>query len=228
MTTLTISPTLAQLGLGDLAPAPDRLALGRLVSFSDDVALLRPVHEFSDSPREMLLPRSEFYPDLAWAVDETYVVEVLESGPRPLVTVNRPSTLIHLAQSLVPAARSGHVRVMAAARQPGVRAKLAVAATVEGIDPIAAVLGRAAHRVARMHDLLHGERVDVVLYDEDPTTFLRYAFAPAAVLEVRPSGPRTVDVVVAPHQMAAAVGGGGLNAVLAGRLCGVHVTVVSA
>lgn len=222
--TLDPSPTLAELGLMDATPG--RLLTAELMSFSTDVALLRPLHQLPGGPAELVLPRSEFYPDLAWAIGEHYVVEQVDAQPRALVSVVRPSMLALLAETLSPETRAGSTRVMVVARQPGVRAKVAVAATVAGLDPVATVVGRAAARVRAMGVALRGERVDVVLYDEDPLVFLAHAFAPASVSAVRLVAPRVVEVIVPAHQIASAVGAGGLNTTLAGRLCGYRVTVV--
>ena len=117
---------------------------------------------------------------------------------------------------------------MGLARSPGVRAKIAVAATVDGLDPVATIVGRGANRVRALSSLLGGERLDVVAWHGDVSVYLQNAFAPAAVNKITTLSPRDLEVMVPRHQMAAAVGERGLNASLAGQLVGVNVTVIPA
>lgn len=227
--TTTLPSTLHGLGLLEES-STQRLLTATVTSCTPDVAVLRVDHPVAGGPTEVVMPRSEFYPDLTWAPGETYVVEQVNNDVRPLVSVTRPSLVVLLVESISPPVLDGHVRVMAVVRQPGVRAKVAVAATIADLDPVAAVVGHGAQRVEQVRTALRGERVDVIVYDADPIEFLKNAFAPAAVDEIRPltghSG-HAVEVVVPSHQIAAAVGSGGLNATLAGRLTGFHVTVVA-
>lgn len=218
------SDLLADLGLAE-TPRPERLLTVTLVRFTPNVAVVRPRHPRPGDPEEMLMPVHEFFPDLAWAVGEDYVVEIVDEAPRPIVSTNRPSLVRLLLEGLCPAVRDGRVRVMGVARQPGVRAKVAVAATVPELDPVQRVIGPGGFRTRRLAVPLRGERLDVVLYDPDPIEYLRRAFAPARVESVRVEGPRQAVVLVAAHQMASAVGQGGLNTTLAGRITGWRVTV---
>lgn len=230
MTITSIPTTLHGLGLLEENDV-QRVLTATVTSCSPDVAVLRVEHPFPGGPRDVVMPASEFYPDITWAVGETYVVEQMNNDPRPLVSVTRPSLVSLLIESISPPVLDGEVRVMAVVRQPGVRSKVAVAATVADLDPVAAVVGHAAQRVEQLRTALRGERVDVIVYDADPLEFLKNAFAPASVDDVRAvpgHAGHAVEVVVPRHQIAAAVGSGGLNATLAGRLTGYHVTVVAA
>lgn len=146
---------------------------------------------------------------------------------RPQLSLTHPALVAMAADGLVPELRDGRIRVMGVARVAGARSKLAVAPTVEDLDAVAACVGRGANRIRSLVALLGGERVDVVGWDSDPLRLVANAMAPAAVSAVRQDGDTgLVEVVVPRHQMAAAVGEGGLNSQLAGRLAGVDVFVV--
>lgn len=176
----------------------------------------------------LLMPITEFPPQLTWRPGQQFLALRFEYAGRVWLSCNRPELIALLAEGLVPELRDGTVRIMGLARSPGVRAKLAVAATVDGIDPVAVAVGRGANRVRALAALLGGERLDVVAWHEDLATYLRNAFAPAAVRGITPRNAREMEVAVPRHQMAAAVGERGLNASLAGQLVGVSVTVVPA
>lgn len=143
-----------------------------------------------------------------------------------------------LLDGLVPEITSGVIRVMRIARLPGIRTKLAVAPTDPDVDPVAACVGRSGHIVSAVSALLGGERIEVIPWSPDPKTMLIRGFAPAKVEDVTFDDATHATVFVAPHMMASAVGEGGVNARLAGRLLGrrrsgdgvywVKVTVVPA
>lgn len=195
---------------------------GVLAEPGPDVSLLRLL-----DGRTARLPASEFYPNRTLEEGRRYVLAVLEEGPRPLVSAAAPELPELILCGLVPELRSGQVRVMSAARQVGIRSKLAVAATQEGIDPVGAVLGRAASRVRAASALLLGERLDVVSYHPDLETFVVNSLAVRPVSIVRDSEGSMV-VKVPAHQVQAALGGGNLNVALTARLTGCRVRVEAA
>jgi N utilization substance protein A len=135
-----------------------------------------------------------------------------------------PELIAMLLDGLSPEVRDGRVRVMAVARQVGVRSKVAVAATVAGVDPVGACLGRAANRVKALTAMLLGERVDIVAYHPDPVRFLANALA--VVPESVETTAEGFQVRVPRHQLTAAKGGGNLNVVLASRLLGTRIEVL--
>lgn len=141
------------------------------------------------------------------------------------VSMTHPALVSAVAAAVIPELRDGSVRIMSAVRLPGVRAKVAVAATEEGVDPVSVCVGRRANRVRHLSEELGGEQVDIVAWHSDPEEKLRNAFAPANVEGIEIDGD-SATVSVQPHLMAAAVGRGGLNTSLAGRLCGLRVNVV--
>lgn len=192
-----------------------------------DMAVVR-LRAQADQPGAVgLLPVSEFY-RRNLTEGATFLVQVVEpaEGGRPaVVSTTRPGFPEALLVGISPEVRAGRVRVMGVARVPGVRTKIAVAATEAGLEPIAVCVGRKANRVSYMHAALAGERVDIVGYAADRATYLRRCLEPAKVSRVVIEGGDAV--VYAPdHLMSAAVGESGLNSRLAGRLVGVRVTVV--
>jgi len=212
------------LGLGDpTTPFAVRLVTARVTAASPDVALLTVEAE---NPYEAVMPVTEYYPDKQWEEGQRLVLEQLGAPPRPLLSTNRPEIVSLLLDGFVPEVRAGQVRVMGIARAPGVRAKVAVAATDLNVDPVASCVGRAANRVRAIGQLLGGERIDVIPWHPDAATYLSNALAPAAVSRVEINGTRAVAVAPT-HQMSAAVGGGGLNAALAGQLVNLKVIVIA-
>jgi N utilization substance protein A len=169
------------------------------------------------------LPVTEFYPNRAWEVGGRYHLLNLNNGPRPTLSAARPELIAMLLDGLSPEVREGQVRIMGVVRQVGIRSKIAVASTVAGVDPIAACVGPSAGRVKRLSEMLFGERVDVVAWNDDPQVFIRNAVG-TSVRSVDIEGQRA-SVVVPAHQYQAAVGGGGLNAALASRLTGFILSV---
>ena len=209
------------LSLSD-APPSVRTATATLVAVGRDVATV----ELQDGA-QMILPVTEWWPERTWSVGERALGVVLGDGVRQSFSVVRPELVTALIDGIVPEVRDGVVRVMGVARAPGLRTTVAVAATVEGVDAVAVMVGRGANRVKALASLLDGERIDVVAWSADPLTYARNALAPAQVVtveahgdELRASAPR--------HQMAAAVGESGLNSSLAGQLCGHPITIVAA
>lgn len=200
-------------------PTTVRLATATVTEASADVALCKLADGTSAK-----LAITDFYPNRRWAIGETYQLAVVEeSGSRKLSAV--PDELVvMLLEGLSPEIRDGKVRVMAVARQVGVRSKIAVAATSAGIDPVGAALGRAANRIKTLTRLLHGERVDVVAWHHDKTRYLANALA--VVPEKIEATEDGYTVKVPRHQLAAARGGGNLNVVLASRLVECRIEVL--
>jgi|GEM_PF-3570709 len=143
-------------------------------------------------------------------------------GDSPVISETDPAIVAAVLEGIVPELRDGTVRIMGVARSPGVRTKVAVAATAEGIDAVRACVGRSAGRVRSTADALGGERVDIVAWHHEPAAYAAAALAPAAVRSVRIDGD-VATATVAAHQMAAAIGGGGLNSRLASELVGLHI-----
>jgi N utilization substance protein A len=195
---------------------------GLVISTTADVATVRTM-----DGSDLYLPITEWYPRRRWARGEKVVAVRRTFRGRPVASVTDPVLAMLLLEGLVPEVRDGRIRVMGVAREPGVRNKIAVAATIPGLDAVAACVGRGAGRVRALSAMLNGERTDIIAWDMDPLRYLMNAMAPAkvsAAAQVTDNGE--VEVVAPRHQMAAAVGESGLNSQLAGRLTGHTVTVV--
>jgi N utilization substance protein A len=220
----TDSAVLESLGLDQAAqPAQSRLVSARIHAASPDVALLT---VDAVEPYEAVMPITEFYPHTQWKEGQSYVLEQIGEPPRPLLSAVRPELVSMLLDGYVPEVRAGLVRIMGVARAPGVRSKVAVAATDVNVDPVASCVGRSANRVRAVGQLLGGERIDIIPWHPEVATFLSNALAPAAVSRIEIRKDRAVAVAPA-HQMSAAVGGAGLNAALAGQLVHLKVVVIA-
>lgn len=201
-------------------PVFARVVTGVVKEATTDVAVLA----FGDESAS--LPVTEFYPNRVWSLGGVYHLAATAVGAVPVqVSANADELVEMLLEGVSPEVRDGRVRVMAVSRQVGIRSKVAVAATEEGVDPVGACLGRGANRVKAVSAMLLGERLDVVAYHSDPDRFLQNALAVAAD-RVEHLEDGTVNVFVPRHQLAAARGGGNLNVVLASRLVGKRIQVV--
>lgn len=211
--------------LFDLLTVPPRDGLSAVTatveSATADVALLR-----TRAGQPAIMPITEFYPNRRWQVGGTYHLLQLDDTSRPTLSARRPELLELLLSGMAPELRDGRVRIMSVVRQVGIRSKVAVAATESGIDPVGACLGKAANRVQALSKMLLGERVDIVAWHPDPQIFVKNAIG-ATVLSTEIEAGRA-RVTVPAHQYQAAVGGGGLNALLVARLTGVRLSVVPA
>lgn len=200
-----------------------RVVRATAVSVSVDVATFE-LSGPDGRTHEAIAPATEFYPDRQWQVGETYHMIEIAGGSRPMLSVVRNELVTALMAGYVPEVRDGSVRIMGMVRLPGVRSKVAVASTREGLDAIAACVGRRANRVRGVSEALMGERVDVIAWHPDQKRYLMNALAPAQVERVEIDGMAAYAYAPS-HQMASAVGQGGLNSSLAGRLAGVKVAI---
>ena len=141
-----------------------------------------------------------------------------------------PGFLIRLFETEIPEIAEGIVQVRGAAREPGERAKLAVASTKRDIDPIGACVGLRGTRIQVIVKELRGEKIDIIEWSDDLATLVARALSPAKVSSVTISGEgeeRTALVVVPDSQLSLAIGKKGQNARLAAKLTGLRVDVKS-
>lgn len=128
----------------------------------------------------------------------------------------------------VPEIAEGIVSILAVAREPGVRAKIAVSSSESDVDPVGACVGMKGSRVQNVVQELQGERIDIVPWSPDPAKFVSNALAPAEVsMVVVDEERRTLQVVVADDQLSLAIGRGGQNVRLASELMGWRIDVKS-
>ena len=157
-----------------------------------------------------------------------YVLEVHKPGRGPLVHVSRthPNLVRRLFELETPEIAEGQVEVRNIAREAGSRSKMAVRATMEGIDPVGACVGPRGGRVGAVVEELHGEKIDIVVWSEDPCEYVRAALSPADVISVTlVPGQKACRVIVPDDQLSLAIGKEGQNARLAARLTGYKIDI---
>ena len=157
-----------------------------------------------------------------------YVLEVHKPGRGPLVHVSRthPNLVRRLFELETPEIAEGQVEIRNIAREAGSRSKMAVRAAMEGIDPVGACVGPRGGRVGAVVEELGGEKIDIVVWSEDPCEYVRAALSPADVISVTlVPGQKTCSVVVPDDQLSLAIGKEGQNARLAARLTGYKIDI---
>ena len=157
-----------------------------------------------------------------------YVVEVRRNnrGPQVIVSRTHPGLVKRLFELNVPEIASGEVEIKSVAREAGSRTKLAVHAVDENLDPVGTCVGPRGARVAAVVNELRGEKMDIVVWSEDPAQFVAAALAPADVVSVTPiEGEKAFRVLVPDDQLSLAIGKEGQNARLAARLTGHKIDI---
>ena len=157
-----------------------------------------------------------------------YVLEVNKMNRGPLVHVSRthPNLVRRLFELETPEIADGQVEIRNIAREAGSRSKMAVRATMEGIDPVGSCVGLHGGRVGAVVEELKGEKIDIVVWSEDPCQYVRAALSPADVISVEPiPGQKACRVVVPDDQLSLAIGKEGQNARLAARLTGYKIDI---
>ena len=157
-----------------------------------------------------------------------YVLEVHKPGRGPLVHVSRthPNLDRRLFELETPEIAEGQVEVRNIAREAGSRSKMAVRAAMEGIDPVGACVGPRGGRVGAVVEELGGEKIDIVVWSEDPCEYVRAALSPADVVSVTlVPGQKACRVIVPDDQLSLAIGKEGQNARLAARLTGYKIDI---
>ncbi len=152
-----------------------------------------------------------------------YVLDVRRADRGPLVQVSRthPNLVRRLFELETPEIADGQVEIRNIAREAGSRTKMAVRATLEGVDPVGACVGPHGDRVAAVVAALNGEKIEIVVWSEDPCQYIKAALSPADVLSVTlVPGQKAAKVIVPDDQLSLAIGKEGQNARLAARLCG--------
>jgi N utilization substance protein A len=156
-------------------------------------------------------------------------VERTQRGPQIMLSRTAPEFIMKLFEMEVPEIEQGLLIIKSAARDPGVRAKIAVFTSDRRIDPIGTCVGVRGSRVQAVTHELAGERVDIVLWSEDPAEFVIGALAPANVSSIVVDEERhAMDVVVDEAELAVAIGRGGQNVRLASELTGWQINIMTA
>jgi N utilization substance protein A len=183
---------------------------------------------------EAILPHSEQVPGEEYPHGsriKCYVVGVARGMRGIQVTVSRthPNLVRKLFALEVPEIADGSVEIVGVAREAGHRSKIAVRSTVPGLNAKGACIGPMGQRVRNVVAELHGEKIDIIDWAEDPATYVGNALSPASVVEAHVVDPATqsVRVVVPDFQLSLAIGREGQNARLAARLTGSRIDIHS-
>ena len=178
-------------------------------------------------PRENLIGREIFrVNDRVRAILQEIRTE--GRGPQLILSRNSPEFLIELFKIEVPEIAEETIEIRGAARDPGMRAKIAVKTNDGRIDPVGACVGMRGARVQAVSNELNGERVDIVLWDDNPAQLVINAMAPAEVSSiVMDEDNRSMDVAVTGDNLAQAIGRGGQNVRLASELTAWKLNVMS-
>ena len=157
-----------------------------------------------------------------------YILDVLHDtrGPQIVLSRTHPNFLIDLFRTEVPEISEGIVTIIGASREPGVRAKIAVASNNSDIDPVGACVGMKGSRVQNVVQELRGEKIDIIPWHVDPAKFVCNALAPAEISRVIiDEDNRSMEVIVPDEYLSIAIGKKGQNVRLASKLCGWHLDV---
>lgn len=178
-------------------------------------------------PREEMIPREMVHNS---ARMRGFLKEIRQEqrGPQIIVSRSDVNFLIELMKLEVPEINQEMIDIMGAARDPGSRAKVAVRANLPNIDPVGACVGMRGSRIQTVTTELNGERVDIVLWNDDIATYVMNAMAPAEVLSiVVDEDKKTMDIGVDKDKLSQAIGKGGQNVRLASELTGWTLNVMS-
>lgn len=182
---------------------------------------------------EALLPRDQMIPKENMRVGDRVRAHLLRvdrsvRGPQIILSRITPEFLVKLFELEVPEIEEGLLEIVSAARDPGARAKIAVRSHDARIDPIGTCVGMRGSRVQAVTNELAGERVDIVLWSEDPATSVINALAPADVTSiVVDEDKHSMDVVVEEDNLAQAIGRNGQNVRLASELTGWELNIMT-
>ncbi len=161
---------------------------------------------------------------------KVYILEVkaTSKGPKILVSRTHPELVKRLFESEVTEVREGIVEIRAISREAGSRTKIAVCSNDPDVDPVGACVGMNGARVNAIVDELGGEKIDIVIWDDNPAILIQNALSPAKVISViADADEKAAKVVVPDYQLSLAIGKEGQNARLAARLTGFKIDIKS-
>lgn len=203
------------------------LVTGVIFKSEDDQILVR-INERT----EAILPKEERVFGEKYPVGERkkfFILDVRKTtrGPRIIVSRTHPGLLRRLLELEIPEIREGTVEIRSIVREAGTRAKVAVATLDTNVDPVGACVGNKGARIKSISDELGQERIDVIIWNNDPLQFVRNALSPAKITKVEPilEQERSLRVYVRQDQLSLAIGKAGQNVRLAARLTGWKIDI---
>ena len=173
------------------------------------------------------IPGERFYPTERVKL---YIIEVKESnkGPKILVSRTHPELVKRLFEKEVTEVADGVVEIKNIAREAGSRSKIAVWSNDANVDPVGACVGLNGARVNAIVNDLHGEKIDIITWNENPAIFISNALSPSSVVSVTVDiDEKSARVIVPDNQLSLAIGKEGQNARLAARLTGYKIDIKS-
>jgi len=182
---------------------------------------------------EALLPKEEQVPQESYRPGDrvrAYILDVrrAQRGPQIILSRTHPNFLMRLFELEVPEVSERIVEIRSVAREPGERAKIAVASNDRDVDPVGACVGMRGSRVQSVVQELRGERIDIIPWSPDPAKFVCNALSPAEISRVlMDEENQTMEVIVPDDRLSLAIGKKGQNVRLASRLTGWRINVVS-
>jgi len=159
---------------------------------------------------------------------KVYVISVAEESKGPQIVVSRshPGFLKKVFELEIPEIPAGTVEIKSIAREAGYRSKVAVASKEENIDPVGSCVGQRGTRIGAIINELGGEKVDIILWDEDPAKYIANALAPAKVSDIKIDNKKKEAIVKVPEdQLSLAIGKSGQNVRLAAKLTGWKIDI---
>ena len=158
-----------------------------------------------------------------------YLLSVQEGGRGPQLVLSRshPKFVSELFKLEVPEISDGIVQVKGIVREPGSRTKIAVASTVEGVDPVGACVGQRGARVMAVNSEIGNEKIDIIEYSDDEAAYVGNSLSPATASSTEIKGHHEAIVLVPEDQLSLAIGKGGQNVRLAAKLTGFKIDVRS-
>lgn len=177
-------------------------------------------------PPDQQIPRERYY---GGQRIKLYLDKVIKTtkGPQLLISRTHPSLVKKLMELEIPEIKSNLVEIKAIAREPGVRSKVAVSSSDPKIDPIGSCVGQKGVRVSNVMDELNGERIDIILWNENSEEYIKTALSPAKVALISlDKEAKRAKVYVNPDQRPLAIGKNGQNVRLASKLTGFELDIM--
>jgi N utilization substance protein A len=213
--------------LNNFLEREDYLVTGTIKRMERGNALIESGKIEAELPRDQMIPRENLrVGDRVRAY--LYKVDRVARGPQLKLSRISPEFLMKLFELEVPEIEEGLLEIKVAARDPGSRAKIAVKSNDPRVDPIGTCVGMRGSRVQAVISELAGERVDIILWSDDPATFIINALAPAEISSIMVDEEKhSMDIVADDDNLAQAIGRGGQNVRLASELTGWELNIMT-